>query len=148
MCSAGSKTVVTKGLAPVSNRLQARVLRRFSVNNPTLRSAVKSRMLRVPISGKSIGRIADDAMARDHGQPDQRTLSSMDAACRMFAARFPIAAAITKRRKYVAMKLLQAARKGDTRLDALEDVARRALHDLSAPELQKDQVNGHGHPRT
>src|SRR3954447_5251514 len=84
-------------------------------------------------------------MARDHGQTGSTHAFQHGRRWRMFAEGFPIAAAITKHRKYVAMKLLQAARKGDTRLDALEDVARRALHDLSAPELQKDQVNGHGH---
>jgi hypothetical protein len=61
---------------------------------------------------------------------DQRTFASVDAALENVCRKLPNSGGDHETRKYVAIRLLQAARKGNTRLDALEDVARRALHDL------------------
>lgn len=66
---------------------------------------------------------------------DQRTVANMDVALESICRKLPNNGGDHETRKYVAKKLLQAARKGNTRLGALEDVARRALQDLSRSQV-------------
>jgi hypothetical protein len=61
---------------------------------------------------------------------DQRTTANLDVALENACRSLPNGGGDHETRKYIAKKLVQAARKGNTRLGALEDVARRALHDL------------------
>jgi hypothetical protein len=62
---------------------------------------------------------------------DRRTLANMDAALEKVCRKLPNSGGDHETRKYVATRLLQAAREGNTELAALEDVALRALDDLS-----------------
>jgi hypothetical protein len=62
---------------------------------------------------------------------DQRTAANLDVALENACRSLPNGGGDHETRKYVANKLVQAARKGNTGLGALENVARRALHDLS-----------------
>ena len=62
---------------------------------------------------------------------DRRTTANMDVALENACRSLPNGGGDHETRKHVAKRLVLAARKGNTRLEALEDVARRALHDLS-----------------
>jgi hypothetical protein len=66
---------------------------------------------------------------------DRRTIANMDAALENACRALPNSGGDHETRKYVAKKLVQAARKGDTKLSALEDVARHALRDLKSSRV-------------
>ncbi|TYM00138.1 hypothetical protein FXB40_01095 [Bradyrhizobium rifense] len=66
---------------------------------------------------------------------DQGTVANVDVALENICRKLPNCGGDHETRKYVAKKLLQAARKGNTRLEALEDVARRALRELSRSQV-------------
>jgi hypothetical protein len=64
-------------------------------------------------------------------QLDQRTVANMGVALENVCRNLPNSGGDHETRKYVAKKLVQAARKGNTSLNALEEIARHALDDLS-----------------
>jgi hypothetical protein len=66
---------------------------------------------------------------------DQRTVANMDVALENICRKLPNSGGDHETRKHIAKKLLHAARKGNTRLEALEDIARRALRDLSRSQV-------------
>jgi hypothetical protein len=63
-------------------------------------------------------------------QLDERTFANMDVALEKIFQGFPHGGD-HEHRKYVAAKLLNAARRGNTSLGGLDVVAKRALADLS-----------------
>jgi len=62
---------------------------------------------------------------------DPRATANMGIALENVCRSLPNSGGDHETRKYVAKKLIQAARRGNTGLAALEDVARHALDDLS-----------------
>jgi hypothetical protein len=62
---------------------------------------------------------------------DERTTANMNVALENACRVLPNSGGDHETRKYIAKKLLQAANKGERTFGALEDVARRALQELS-----------------
>ena len=67
---------------------------------------------------------------------DDRTIASMDMALKQACRIFPHGGD-HERRRYVARKLKLSARKGNTTLDGLSDVASHAVAELAAAEQRQ-----------
>jgi len=61
---------------------------------------------------------------------DERTMANLDVVLENVCRKLSNCGGDHETRKYIAKKLMQAAKKGNTGLTALEDVAHRALRDL------------------
>ena len=61
---------------------------------------------------------------------DERTISNMDVVLENVCRGLPNSGGDHATRKYVAQKLVQAAKKGNTTLGGLESVGRRALQEI------------------
>jgi hypothetical protein len=62
---------------------------------------------------------------------DQRTIANMDVVLESVCRSLPNCGGDHATRKYVAQKLVQAAKKGNTTLGGLESVGRRALQEIT-----------------
>ena len=65
------------------------------------------------------------------GKFDERTTANMDVALENVCRELGKSGGDHEARKYIAMKLVQAARKGNTTLGGLELVARKAFRELT-----------------
>jgi hypothetical protein len=66
---------------------------------------------------------------------DERTIANLDEVLENVCRRLSNSGGDHETRKHIAKKLMQAAKKGNTGLTVLEDVARRALSGLSGKEV-------------
>ena len=66
---------------------------------------------------------------------DERAIARLDAVLENVCHSLPNSGGDHETRKHIAKKLIQAAKKGNIGLAALEDVARRALRDLAGKEV-------------
>ncbi len=66
---------------------------------------------------------------------DSRTSARLDLVLENVCRKLPNSGGDHETRKHIAKKLIQAAERGDTSVAVLEDVARRALSDLTGKEV-------------
>jgi hypothetical protein len=62
---------------------------------------------------------------------DERVAANMDVVLEDVCRGLPNAGGDHKTRKFIAKKMIHAARRGETTLGAFEAIARRALHEVS-----------------
>ena len=77
---------------------------------------------------------------------DQRTIANMDVVLESVCRSLPNCGGDHATRKYVAQKLIQSAKKGNTTLGSLELVGRRALQEITqrstSPQAQQERELG------
>ncbi|WP_244608303.1 hypothetical protein [Bradyrhizobium algeriense] len=75
---------------------------------------------------------------------DERIIAKMDVVLENVCRGLPNSGGDHATRKYVAQKLAQAARKGNTTLDGLEAVGRRALQEIAQGSATPGAERGRG----